>query len=289
MESSGIGGPRVDLSAGIRPAVRVPTVASLNRELDRIADDVSGLLGTSGPSVGVPFSVDAVTAGVRRWSFDGVRLDPGERLDVSVEVTQSAQRGGLFLDIGGQQFDLASSGSSLTLSFAGPLGTQALSFASGTDLQSLAQAINFFSNETGVAATVSGTGMSIRSVGYGSDEFVSVRFSGNRLDDTFSVSLSDFRPDDASRVGELIAEGDGLFGGSFRDDGQDVAGLVNGVKAFGDGTSLRFETVRFAGALDLGVDASSPANAVSRGSFLALQLVSRAGQAGGRPALDVDG
>jgi flagellin len=66
-------------------------------------------------------------------------------------------------------------GSTVTLEVAGNLGTQQLSFASGTTISSIATAINGVKNATGLSAQVSGSDLRINSTQYGSAQFVSVK------------------------------------------------------------------------------------------------------------------
>jgi len=151
---------------------------------------------------------------------------------VSVEVTQSAQTGQLFLSAA-----TGALASSVTIEIAGNLGVQTLSFVSGTALSAVIAAVNTVSDTTGVSAALRNgasqlSGLYFNSSEYGSDSFVSVR---------------------------RLGQGGGFFqtysapGGTAtqRDTGRDVSAIINGALATGSGTQVALNTPALAIDIDL--------------------------------------
>jgi flagellin len=125
---------------------------------------------------------------IPRLQVFGARIPSGSSLAVSVQVTQSAQTAQLIVQKGTANSGLSASGFSSRLSASnnvsveirGRLGTEIFSFTGGTTVSSIVTAINGFKSLTGVSATLnksglSATGIRFNSVGYGSEEYVSVR------------------------------------------------------------------------------------------------------------------
>lgn len=149
---------------------------------------------------------------------------------VQVEVIGSAQTAQLFLsgNMAGAAGQLLSS---VTIELAGNEGVQVISFASGTTLSAVAAAVNTIKEATGVSASLVDTGVPpdqtsglyFNSIGYGSDQFVSVTKIGQG-GDFFEVF------DQA--------------GGSARqrDEGRDVLAVVNGALATGHGLEVELNT-----------------------------------------------
>jgi len=106
----------------------------------------------------------------------------------------------------------------------GDVGVQAFSFTSGTPLSAVAAAVNSVSDATGVQANLVSAadptaGLVFQTEEFGSDAFVSVRRLGNG--------------------GEFFETFDEPGGTAVtRDEGVDVAGLINGNTALGDGLEL---------------------------------------------------
>lgn len=162
-------------------------------------------------------------------------------VDVEVDVLASAQTGQLFLN-GNINPTAGQISSSVTIEIAGTKGVTTLSFASGTPLDSVVQAVNAVRDVTGVEAELingnANSGVVFRTTGFGSDQFVSVERIDQPLDGTateWSLSkLSEGTPipdpfDWASPS---------LEAGVTRDRGQDVTALVNGILANGDGLDI---------------------------------------------------
>ena len=122
----------------------------------------------------------------------GVQFGTQSSVPVQVEVVSSAQTASLFIsgNTAGAAGELLSS---VTIELAGNLGVQTLSFVSGTNLSAVAAAINTLRDSTGVSASLvdsanQTSGLTITSLGYGSDQFVSVKRIGQG-GDFFSAHL----------------------------------------------------------------------------------------------------
>lgn len=147
----------------------------------------------------------------------GVQFGNNTHLPVSIEVIAAAEQGSLFLSsITGELL------SSVTIEVAGNMGVQTLSFVSGTSLSAVVDAVNTLKDSTGVTASLVDdgdptSGMTFNSIGYGSDQFVSVRRVG-----------------EAGEFFELHKES-GDPATTERDTGVDVVALINGAVATGKG------------------------------------------------------
>jgi len=172
------------------------------------------------------------TANVAGVDIHGVQFGTNASVAVSVEVTQSAQTGALFLSA-----PTGALASSVTLEIAGNLGVQTLTFVSGTALSAVTAAVNTVRDTTGVSAGLRNganqtSGMWFNSIGYGSDSFVSVRKIGQG-GSTFQTY---------SAPGGTATQ---------RDEGRDVSAIVNGALATGNGTSVSLNTPALAVDIDL--------------------------------------
>ncbi|HVZ94587.1 MAG TPA: flagellin hook IN motif-containing protein, partial [Phycisphaerales bacterium] len=140
---------------------------------------------TSNPSIhtiDLRFTYSNVADSVSNVAAKGY-IPPGGSRDVEIEVTASARHGNLYFTFNGDNINLGGSGSSdgasrqLVINVVGSKGSQQLSFASGTTLNSVVAAINTYRDATGVEAVLSGAGVQqihLQSTGFGSREFVSV-------------------------------------------------------------------------------------------------------------------
>jgi flagellin len=170
--------------------------------------------------------LDYTTSGVSSTNFGkvgilGARLAEGQSRTVVVQVTASAQLASL-------TYSGATTGAgTTTLEISGALGTETLSFASGTSIANVKTAINEVKNLTGVSATTSTSTLKITSTGYGSKQFVSVK----ALAGAFTVTGGDT--------------------GADTDKGRDATVLINGTTATTDGLQARLQTSVLNVKLDL--------------------------------------
>ena len=134
-------------------------------------------------------------------------------------------------------------------------------------------AINSFSDETGVIARESGTGITLFSTERGSTEFVSVTTGGDATivgDGIFQ--LLDTDPPISSSVGSTS------FAYPFQvtDFGQDLAVLINGQPALTQGTLVSYAGQFFDAQFDIKLGPlakGETANASNPGSFLAARIL----------------
>ncbi len=166
------------------------------------------------------------SSAIQEVNVTGANFGTNPFIPVTVEVLNSAETASLFIsgNIAGSPGELLS-----TVSFevSGPGGVQDFTFASGTALSAVAQAINQVSDATGVSARLANpadqtSGLVIESALYGSDQFVSVRkINGGDSFQTFDAQ-----------------------GGSpvIRDTGEDVLATINGNIALGDGLDISLQS-----------------------------------------------
>lgn len=182
-------------------------------------------------------SLEYVTSGINSTNIDGVdihgvQFGTNSSMAVSVEVTQSAQTGALFLSAA-----TGALASSVTLEIAGNLGVQTLSFVSGTALSAVIAAVNTVRDTTGVSAALRNgasqlSGLYFNSTGFGTDSFVSVRRLG--------------------QGGGFFQTYDAPSGtATQRDVGRDVNAIINGALATGNGTQVALNTPALAIDIDL--------------------------------------
>lgn len=244
--SRGWGGDRVSLGGIDEQLARLREL--VNESRGRLGDgrgveqaraDVRGLLRsidgalTDSGSVGggVGYAVEGVSEAVAQFRVRGVDLEPGERLDVEVEVTTSAQTAGLYLSFGGNAIDLKEGADSFNIEIAGVNGARRLQFSSGQTLAQVVNAINTFTDETGVRASATSTGVSVRSSEFGRDEFVSVYVpDGGSIGADSNTGIYQYWPGfnltiDSSNHQDFTDPDPVL------DSGQDVEFNVNGVEA----------------------------------------------------------
>ncbi len=148
----------------------------------------------------------------------------GSFMNVAIDVLTSAQTAGLFLSTGAT-FD--GSGQSFTIEITGEKGTQQFTFASATTQADIITAINQFKDVTGVSAVQSSASagrVEMRSTGFGSAEFVSVK-----------------KLDGSSDVADLIFESatDAVGTDNEKDFGRDATLLINGTQATTNGLTAR--------------------------------------------------
>ena len=120
---------------------------------------------------------------------------------VNVEITASAETARV-------TYSAATTSSvNTTLEISGKQGVEQISFGSSTAISAVAFAVNQLTAATGVSATVSGGYLHMDSVGYGSDEFVSVK----AISGAFTMAnTSDVGVDVQANVNGNVAEGSGL-------------------------------------------------------------------------------
>lgn len=219
-------------------------VDSILQTIDRVssATNFQGIKLLNG---NFDFQVSGVATGVSDFRVNAAKYS-GKSLSVDVQVTASAQQGGLFLSAGGSSIN-TNTGSSLTLEIGGSQGSRELSFSSGTSLNKIRDAINSFTDVTGVQAVVSGTGIVLKSSDFGSDQFVSVKVvnaaginsttngdAGTPTRGIYNRNASAFNSNNTTLTSTFTNASNAVI-----DYGQDIKASVNGLQATANGKTLR--------------------------------------------------
>ena len=167
-------------------------------------------------------SMDYVTSGVATSAVKSLHINQANfgtnaAIPVNINVVTSAKTAEL-------QFRGSAVTSTVTLEIAGNDGVQVLTFTSGTTASSIAFAINRISDSTGVTADLinagnANSGITLRSDGYGSKNFVSVGAQSGSFATTDSTGVA-----------------------SQRNEGVDVVATVNGALTTGDGLNVHLNT-----------------------------------------------
>ncbi len=163
---------------------------------------------------------DYTTSGVGSTAIDNVRINAakiaeGASINVVVQVTASATLG----QVSYGSTTVGAGGA--TIEVAGNLGTQQLSFASGTAIADVATAINAVKAATGVSAVASGGGLTINSTEFGSAQFVSVKALAGSFAVTGGVSGKAFGNDAGVNINGAQAQAAGRAI-SYRSAGLDL-------------------------------------------------------------------
>lgn len=126
--------------------------------IDRVLQDIEGVLDTR-RAIALPGASPIVV----RDASDGVNvldvfglsegLPPGG-LTVDINIDDPGESGSLFLQIAGPSIDLGAADEEFVISIFGSAGARELSFSSGTAVRDIIDAINSFSEQTGVEASI---------------------------------------------------------------------------------------------------------------------------------------
>ena len=170
-------------------------------------------------------------------------------IGVTVSILQSAEQAQL------RFVNSSITTGSVTLELAGSEGVVSLTLNSGQTASSIIQAVNNLTDATGIQAVAisssnASSGMVFQSVGYGTDEFVSI----NVIND--SSTAGDFV--------DFVQDASGNTGVSC-DLGQDVEALINGTRTLGEGLKAILNTTLL--TLDLTFDPSFAQQTTSSTSF----------------------
>lgn len=217
-------------------------VDSILQTIDRISASTS-FQGIKLLNGNFDYSVSSVNAGVTDYKINGAKFE-GSSYDVDVIVTQSAQQGGLFLSAGSTSLNLGT-GSTFVIEVSGALGSRELSFASSTSLSDVANAINAFTDVTGVVAAASGTGIKLYSDEFGSTQFVSVKvIDDGGIGTASNIGIYNLDSDNfgAANTSSQIDYNSTTAANGVKDAGQDIAATINGIAATANGKKLRINT-----------------------------------------------
>jgi flagellin len=144
-------------------------VDSILNTINRIANNTS-FQGSQLLNGALAYTTSGVTAtNVGNLQVNGAVVAHGSTVAVNVAVVASATTGQITYSGG------AIGHGGVTLEVAGNLGTQQLSFASGTAVSAIAAAINGVSASTGLSAAVVSNALQVNSTAFGSTQFVGIQ------------------------------------------------------------------------------------------------------------------
>ncbi|MCB9844886.1 MAG: flagellin [Phycisphaeraceae bacterium] len=212
-------------------------IDSILQTIDRISSSTN-FQGVKLLNGNFDYGTSSISSDVSSFRVKGAKFD-GDSLSVDVLVTQSAQKGQLFLDFNGAALDFNGTNSSFVFEVSGALGSRELQFGSGTSLSSIADAINTFTEVTGVVASANGEGITLKSSQYGSKQFVSVEViedGGVQGDGIFEFDSADANTLASSATATFAST---VANNGITDSGQDIGANINGVVATTVGREIR--------------------------------------------------
>lgn len=159
-----------------------------------------------------------ITSDISQALVFGARVPEGASLGVSVEVTNSAERGQLTFNATGPGGTLSTN---VSFQLRGNLGTEILSFQSGTAVATIASTINSFSTLTGVTANASGNSVTLESAQFGSSQFVAIKAINGDFVASEGTETQDFGEDVDALINGQVASADGKKV-SLRSNGLDL-------------------------------------------------------------------
>lgn len=185
----------------------------------------------------------------------GVRLpDDGATMEVTVEVTQSAQIAQLYWTGSGLAAD-----NPVSIQIAGVRGSETLSFGGSTTIESMANGINNSTDLTGVSAIASAGTLYFSSINYGSDAFVSIE----KLTGTFVALGGETETIDHGRNPSVVINGQAAAARGvevqLRQNGFDLQLYLSQTFAATEGGSTTFGITEGGARFQIGPDINSNA------------------------------
>lgn len=202
--------------------------------IDRIASTTS-FQGTKLLNGNFDFQVSGVNAAVDDLQINDAKIG-SSNVAIQALVTQSAQNATLFVSAGAAALDLSAADATFVFELGGSKGTREFSFGSGATVASIATQINTFKDVTGISAFASANVLELKSTEFGDDAYVSF----NVTDNAGLVG----NVTGASATNTSVIENGGTVTAftavtaAIRDNGQDIAGTINGIAARGLGKQL---------------------------------------------------
>ncbi len=239
-------------------------IDSILQTIDRVSSATS-FQGIKLLNGNFDFKTSGVSTGITDFKINSAKYSNGS-LSVDVQITQSAQFGGLLLSVGGANLTLGT-GEQFVIDVSGAKGSREFTFSTGATLNAIMSTINTFTEITGVQATVSGNGVKITSDEYGSDQFVSVKVVDDgalTVGAITSMVADDFNTADGTTSVALSSTN---ARNGIRDQGQNVRATVNGLTATSDGRKIRVN----ADFLDVEMTLSET-QAITAGNFAAFSI-----------------
>ena len=232
-------------------------IAANQQQIDSAIDSITRISNTAtfGGLKLLDGSLDYTLSGVSSSAISkaqvlGASFLSASELQVDVEVLGSAQTGALFLRGDYSGADAVNNGtilSTMTLRIAGPRGVTEVTISSGQTLGALATAVNNTSDLTGIQASLLNpsdlsSGLVFETLDYGSNAFVSVERlnappAGDDSFQTYELVDNEPVPSFPPFPWAAYISGGQLSTGE-RDEGKNVAALVNGILATGKGLEL---------------------------------------------------
>lgn len=247
-------------------------IDSILQTIDRVASATS-FQGSKLLNGNFDFTTNSVAGNLQSFQVNGAKLGHNETRAVNVLVTGSAQVGGFFLSFGGSRINLGGSGASdgaddsFVIEVTGAKGSRELSFASGTTLTDIRDAINSFTDVTGVEAAISSTGLRLVSDAFGSDQFVGVKVVNAGGISGTNLGIYNFEDDDTKDAKASATSTFAAATNQLKDEGQDVSATINGIVATTSGTKARINTDFLDVEVDLKTGTSSGTEAQRLGSL----------------------
>ncbi len=206
-------------------------IDSILQTIDRVANSTS-FQGTKLLNGNFDYTTSAVSSTlINDVTINSARLSDtsGAYMTVTVDVTQSAQTGAVYFSTG---TSLTNGGNgSITLELTGNDGVQQFTFASGSAIADVVNAINTFSDALGASAIINATDgnrVEIRSKEYGSESFVRAKVLEGSAANLFAVAAA------ATTTTR-----------DLKDAGRDASMLINGNAATTNGLTARVATDGF--------------------------------------------
>ena len=244
-------------------------IDSILQTIDRVAGATS-FQGTKLLNGNFDYKTSEINAGVSDINVRGAKFDGAEQR-VDAIVTASAQQGGFLMSFGGTSLDLGGSPTgAFTIEISGSLGNRELQFASTQTVTQITDAINAVTDVTGVVASGNGNVVALESESFGSREFVSLKViddAGQTAGGGGSIATYAGDFEDATDLNTAIAFTASDATNGVRDDGQDIAGTINGLLATGRGKTLSVNSDFLDVEFTASTTVSQTLGAISGGAF----------------------
>ena len=202
--------------------------------IDRIASTTS-FQGTKLLNGNFDFQVSGIAASVDNLVVNDAKIG-ADNVAITALVTQSAQNATVFVSANGTSLDLSASDATFVFELGGALGSREFSFGSGATLDDIATSINTFKDVTGISATVSTNVLELKSTAFGEDAFVSFNIS-DAAGQTGNVTFASATDTNVIEAGGTVTAFSAITN-AVRDNGQDIAGTINGIAGRGKGKEL---------------------------------------------------
>jgi flagellin len=228
------------------------------------------------------FVASDVSARVESIRVHGSDLAGGQSAGVDVAVTRAAERAALAVDLGGETVNLDGQ---LVLDIEGDAGSGRVVISDGMTLEDVAAAINQRTGTTGVEAEVVDGRVVVRSGEYGSERSVSVRVVNDGGLSGEGVGVYRFVEGEPGTIDEESLVALAEAGSGVRDEGVDIGGMINGIKAAGRGRTMTVNdaSLSMSITLDTGPVGAGQANATNTGTLLGAATIT------GGPVFQISG